>query len=92
MKGLLLWYKVVKKTTVVNSRVFKSPCIAVVNYINILRRPGGLEWSEYELSPVPYRSVAVLGGLVVIVFAIRPKVRGFKPGRGRWIFKGDKNP
>lgn len=43
MKGLLLWYKVVKKTTVVNSRVFKSPCIAVVNYINILRRPGGLE-------------------------------------------------
>ena len=21
-----------------------------------------------------------------------PKVRGFDPGRGRWIFKGDKNP
>jgi hypothetical protein len=21
-----------------------------------------------------------------------PKVRGFKPGRRRWIFKGDKNP
>jgi hypothetical protein len=24
--------------------------------------------------------------------ATGPKVRGFKPGRGRWIFKGDKNP
>jgi hypothetical protein len=33
----------------------------------------------------------VLDGLVVIVFAIGPKVRGYKPGRGRWIFKGDKN-
>jgi hypothetical protein len=27
-----------------------------------------------------------------IVLATGPKVRGFKPGRGRWIFKGDKNP
>jgi hypothetical protein len=26
-----------------------------------------------------------LGGLVVIVLATVPKVRGFKPGRGRWI-------
>jgi hypothetical protein len=33
-----------------------------------------------------------LGGLVVSVLATGPKVRGFKPGRGRWIFKGDKNP
>jgi hypothetical protein len=32
----------------------------------------------------------VLGDLVVA--AIGPNVRGFKPGRGRWIFKGDKNP
>jgi hypothetical protein len=32
-----------------------------------------------------------LGGLVVSVLAIEPKVRGFKPDRGRWIFKGDKN-
>jgi hypothetical protein len=30
-----------------------------------------------------------LGGLVVIVLSTGPKVRGFKPGRGRWIFKGD---
>jgi hypothetical protein len=34
---------------------------------------------------------AVLGGIVVIVLAIGAKFRGFKPRRGRWIFKGDKN-
>jgi hypothetical protein len=32
-----------------------------------------------------------LGGLVVSVLATGPKVRGFDPDRGRWIFKGDKN-
>jgi hypothetical protein len=34
----------------------------------------------------------VLGGLVVSVLAIGPKVRRYKPGRGRWTFKADKNP
>jgi hypothetical protein len=33
-----------------------------------------------------------LGGPVASVLAIGPKVRGFKPGRERWIFNGDKNP
>jgi hypothetical protein len=33
-----------------------------------------------------------VGGLVVSVLATGPKVRGFDPERGRWIFKGDKNP
>jgi hypothetical protein len=28
---------------------------------------------------------------VVSVLATGPKVRGFDPDRGRWIFKGDKN-
>jgi hypothetical protein len=32
-----------------------------------------------------------LGGLVVSVLATGPKVRGFDPDRGRWIFKGDKS-
>jgi hypothetical protein len=32
-----------------------------------------------------------LSGLVVIVFAIGPKVRGFKHGRGRGTFKSDTN-
>jgi hypothetical protein len=35
--------------------------------------------------------VVGLGGLVVIVLAIGPKVIDFKPGRGRWIFEGDRN-
>jgi hypothetical protein len=29
---------------------------------------------------------------VVSVLTTGPKVRGFDPDRGRWIFKGDKNP
>jgi hypothetical protein len=33
-----------------------------------------------------------LGGLVVSVLATGPKLRGFDPDRGRWIFKGDKIP
>jgi hypothetical protein len=33
-----------------------------------------------------------LVGLMVSVLATGPKVRGFDPDRGRWIFKGDKNP
>jgi hypothetical protein len=37
-------------------------------------------------------SVVVLGGVMVIVLAIGRKVRGFKPGRGQWIFKDDKIP
>jgi hypothetical protein len=32
-----------------------------------------------------------LGGLVVSVLATGPKIRGFDPDRGRWIFKDDKN-
>jgi hypothetical protein len=36
--------------------------------------------------------LVVLGGLVVIVLAIRRKLRWFKHGRGRWLFMGDKNP
>jgi hypothetical protein len=34
--------------------------------------------------------VVALGGLVVIVPATGPKVRGLKHGQRRWIFKGDK--
>jgi hypothetical protein len=39
-----------------------------------------------------YGNKVALGSAVVFVLAIVPKVRGFKPGRGRWIFKGDKSP
>jgi hypothetical protein len=32
-----------------------------------------------------------LGGLVVVVLVIEPKVHGFRPDQGQWIFKGDKS-
>jgi hypothetical protein len=37
------------------------------------------------------KTYVALGGLVVTVLAITPKVRVFKTGRGQ-IFKGDNNP
>jgi hypothetical protein len=33
------------------------------------------------------RSSVALGGVVVSVLTTGPKVRGFKPGRGRWILR-----
>ena len=33
-----------------------------------------------------------LGGLVVIILSTESEVRGFKAGRGRWIFLERKNP
>jgi hypothetical protein len=37
-------------------------------------------------------SRVVIGGQEASVLAIGPKVRGFKTGQRRWIFKGDKIP
>jgi hypothetical protein len=34
----------------------------------------------------------VLGAIMLIELEIGLKVRRFKPGRDRWIFKGDKYP
>jgi hypothetical protein len=36
-------------------------------------------------------TLVVLGGVMVVMLATGPKIREFKPGRERWIFKGDKN-
>jgi hypothetical protein len=36
-------------------------------------------------------SLVAFDSLMVSVLAIGPKVRGFKPGRGRWVFKCYKN-
>jgi hypothetical protein len=44
------------------------------------------------MSRVLNYSPVVVGGLVAIVRATGPKVRKFKPGRGRQSFKDDKNP
>ena len=43
-------------------------------------------FEEYAVYLAPQVDV---GGLVV---ATGPKVRSFDPDRGRWTFKGDKNP
>jgi hypothetical protein len=37
------------------------------------------------------QSYPIATGLMVIVLAIGPRVCGFKQGRERWIFKGNKN-
>jgi hypothetical protein len=44
---------------------------------------------------VEYRSNferVALSGVMVSVIVIGPTVRGLRPGRGQWIFKGDINP
>jgi hypothetical protein len=40
---------------------------------------------SFRLDKAPRRHEVALGGVVVSVLATGPKVRGFKPGRGRWI-------
>jgi hypothetical protein len=50
----------------------------MVIYTNILRAK-----LKRKLSFV----TVALGGVVVSVLATGPKVRGFKPGRGRWILR-----
>jgi hypothetical protein len=47
---------------------------------------------EAALTTDTNRKGSRLGGVVVIVLVIGPKVRGLKPDRGRWTFKVDKNP
>jgi hypothetical protein len=42
---------------------------------------------EREGGTVLFNPNCILGGVVVSVLATGPKVRGFKPGRGRWILR-----
>jgi hypothetical protein len=35
--------------------------------------------------------LVVLGGVMLIILAVGPKVRVFRLGRERWTFKSDKN-
>jgi hypothetical protein len=46
---------------------------------------------SFRVGVLVKEQAVLLGGIVVIVLAIGAKFRGFKPRRGRWIFKGDKN-
>jgi hypothetical protein len=50
----------------------------------------GLIHGRQNTKSVIISYTVVLGILVVSVLAIRPKVRGFIPSRGRWIFSGEK--
>jgi hypothetical protein len=43
----------------------------------------------YHNSLSTYKQWVFLGGVMVTVLATLPKVRGFKPDWGRWIFKGE---
>jgi hypothetical protein len=44
------------------------------------------------VSFLPKPHAVVLGGILVSVLATSPKVLGFRPGRGRWILRGDDSP
>jgi hypothetical protein len=49
-------------------------------------------WTPLTVSTLHANPEVVVGGLVVSVLSTGPKVRGFKPGRGRWNFYDDKIP
>jgi hypothetical protein len=67
-------------------REAKARCRAVVPLMMIAAFAGKTEVSTIEFSLNIFFKVA-LGGLVVSVLATGPKIRGFKPGRGRWILR-----
>jgi len=53
-----------------------------------MRKPG----SSNQIYIQIYYQLSGFGGLGVSVLAFGTQVRGFKPGRSRRIFKGEKNP
>jgi hypothetical protein len=64
--------------------------VTVLNERNLIDYKLGCIWKQDVV--VYFNILLQHGGPVVSVFATGPKVCGFNPGRGRWIFKGDKNP
>jgi hypothetical protein len=60
--------------------------LLVQKFLSVHRRQN-IKKVSYFVTPRRSTLVAV-GGLVVSVLATGPKVRGFDPDRGRWIFKG----
>jgi hypothetical protein len=69
---------------------FNLSILKIVQHVSnrVTVQPQGLNYLLHQLSTY----YVDLGGLVVSVLATGPKVRGFDPDRGQWIFKGDKNP
>jgi hypothetical protein len=57
--------------------------------ISVGYRPSEISKS-YKLIIIQFSYLFVLSA--VILLTTGPKVRGFRPGRERWIFEGEKNP
>jgi hypothetical protein len=58
--------------------------------VSVIRWKEKKGWSPVRMPGVERNEDVALGGIVVIVLAIGPRFRGFKPGRGRWNFTGNK--
>ena len=52
----------------------------------------GFRARKHQRSLAPVMNMVDLGGPMVIILASGSEVRGFDPGRGRWIFSERKNP
>jgi hypothetical protein len=72
----------------VNSQVSNNLSPIKYSYPNLLLVTDG-HLKHFEILPTVKYPYVDLGGLVVSVLATGPKVRGFDPDRGRWIFKGE---
>jgi hypothetical protein len=69
----------------IRSSTFDNDCHGNVSGHN------NLQW-KFASTLVLCKLLGSHGRLVIIAFAIGPKIRGFKRGRLRWILRGDKNP
>jgi hypothetical protein len=56
-----------------------------MKYLEKLIHNGEIRYVYLHISSL--KLLVALGDLVVSVLATGPKVRGFKPGRGRWILR-----
>jgi hypothetical protein len=87
-QGRLFWH--VRKGYVMTSALI----LVMIRYRIYFKWLGNREnqiRDKLLLSTTVITHVVDFGGIVVGVLAIGPKPRGFRLGRGQWIFKGDKN-
>jgi hypothetical protein len=65
---------------------------SLMHQVVINRAQHVAEFGHEQVPQTENTDVYSMRGVVVSVLATGSKVRGFKPSRGRWIFKGDKTP
>jgi hypothetical protein len=95
-KGFLIPAKVLQLTIFLfskTSRLAMGPALPLIKQVLGLisprvKRPG----PEDDHSPPPSAEVKNKYSYTSPVALVRLVVCGFDPDRGRWIFKGDKNP